>query len=54
MPEAHVEVIKLERGSEGRRAGGSGGRRERPGLRQLPATRWEPRPFRPEKVVCNN
>lgn len=27
MPEAHVEVIKSERGSEGRRAGGSGGRR---------------------------
>lgn len=27
MPEAHVEVIKPERGSEGRRAGGSGGRR---------------------------
>lgn len=27
MPEAHVEVIKAERGSEGRRAGGSRGRR---------------------------
>lgn len=54
MPEAHVEVIKSERGSEGRRAGGSRGEESGQGCAGCQRRAWEPRPSHPEKVVCNN
>jgi len=54
MPEAHVEVIKLERGSEGRRAGGSRGEENGQSCACCQQHAWEPRPSHPEKVVCSN
>lgn len=48
LPEAHVEVIKAERGSGGKEGWGKRGGGERPGRRA-----WEPGPCRPEKVVWN-